>query len=104
MSRPIRIEFCGALYSVTARGDRRQAIYEDDQGRHSFLALLVEVVERFNWRCRAYCLVGNHYHLLIETPDGNLPMGMRQLNGVYTLYPVVPMALPACRLTFPGTV
>ena len=84
MSRPLRIEFCGALYHVTSRGDRREMIYEDDQDRQTFLALLADVVSRFNWCCHGYCLMGNHYHLLIETPDGNLSQGMRQLNGVYT--------------------
>jgi putative transposase len=84
MTRPIRIEFSGALYHVTSRGDRGQPIYEDDDDRLSFLQLLGQVVEGWNWICHAYCLMTNHYHLLIETPDGNLSKGMRQLNGVYT--------------------
>lgn len=84
MARPIRIEFAGALYHVTSRGDRREAIFEDDDDRERFLAVLGEVVADFNWVCHAYCLMTNHYHLLIETPDGNLSKGMRQLNGVYT--------------------
>ena len=84
MTRPVRIEFEGALYHVTSRGDRREAIYEDDRDRTAFLEILDEVIQRFNWVCRAYCLMGNHYHLVIETPDGNLSKGMRQLNGVYT--------------------
>lgn len=84
MSRPARLEFAGALYHVTARGDRREAIYEDDADREQFLDVLGEVVERFNWRCHAYCLMSNHYHLVIETPDANLSKGMRQLNGVFT--------------------
>jgi REP element-mobilizing transposase RayT len=84
MSRPIRIEFSGALYHVTARGDRREAIYEDDVDREQFLEVLGDVVTRFNWQCHAYCLMGNHYHAVIATPDGNLSKGMRQLNGVYT--------------------
>jgi len=84
MARPIRIEFAGALYHVTSRGDRREAIYEDDTDRFRFLEILGEVVDRFNWRCHAYCLMTNHYHLVIETADGNLSKGMRQLNGVYT--------------------
>ena len=83
MTRPVRIEFEGALYHVTSRGDRREAIYEDDRDRTAFLEILDEVVHRFNWVCRAYCLMGNHYHLVIETPDGNLSKGMRQLNRVY---------------------
>ncbi len=84
MARPIRIEFEGALYHVTARGDRRESIYEDDEDRAAFLELLGQVATEFNWVVHAYCLMGNHYHLMIETPDANLSKGMRQLNGVYT--------------------
>lgn len=84
MARPLRIEFSGALYHITARGDRREPIFEDDEDRLSFLRTLAEVVGRFNWLCHAYCLMTNHYHLMVETPDGNLSKGMRQLNGVYT--------------------
>ncbi len=84
MSRPARIAFPDALYHVTARGDRREAIYDDDADRRMFLSTLEQVVNRFNWVCHAWCLMDNHYHLLIQTPDGNLSSGMRQLNGVYT--------------------
>lgn len=84
MARPLRIEYPGALYHITARGDRREALYEDDVDRERFLTLLGQVVHGWNWRCHAYCLMPNHYHLVIETPDGNLAKGMRQLNGVYT--------------------
>jgi putative transposase len=84
MARPLRVEFAGALYHVTARGNRREEIYFDDQDRQRFLALLAEVCDRFNWLIHAYCLMTNHYHLVVETPDGNLSKGMRQLNGVYT--------------------
>jgi REP element-mobilizing transposase RayT len=84
MSRPIRIEFSAALYHVTARGDRREVIFDDDQDRQNFLQILAEVIKQFNWLCYAWCLMDNHYHLLIQTPDGNLSKGMRQLNGVYT--------------------
>jgi putative transposase len=69
---------------VTARGDRQEDIYLTDTDRIVFLEILGQVVERFNWLVHAYCLMDNHYHLLIETPDGNLGQGMRQLNGVYT--------------------
>lgn len=86
MARPLRLEFAGALYHVTARGDRREPIYEDDEDRQTFLSVLADVVDRFNWLVHAYCEMTNHYHLLIETPDGNLSKGMRQLNGVYTQY------------------
>jgi len=84
MTRPVRIEFEGALYHVTSRGDRREAIYEDDADRVAFLGVVESVAETFNWVCHAYCQMTNHYHLVIETPDGNLSKGMRQLNGVYT--------------------
>lgn len=84
MSRPIRIEFPDALYHVTVRGDRREDIFEDDQDRQIFLATLEKVITQCNWICYAWCLMDNHYHLLIQTPDGNLSKGMRQLNGVYT--------------------
>ena len=84
MSRPVRIEFRNALYHVTARGDRREDIFEDDADRQRFLSPLEQVIARHNWVCYAWCLMDNHYHLLIQTPDGNLSKGMRQLNGVYT--------------------
>ncbi len=84
MTRPLRLEFARALYHVTSRGDRREDIYEDDEDRQTFLHLLDQVSETYNWVCHAYCLMSNHYHLLIETPDANLSKGMRQLNGVYT--------------------
>ncbi len=84
MARPLRIEYDGALYHVTSRGNERKAIFRDDTDRELFLATLFRVTERFHWLCHAYCLMNNHYHLVIETPDGNLSKGMRQLNGVYT--------------------
>ncbi len=84
MARPLRLEFAGALYHVTSRGDRQERIFEDDADREAFLATLEKVRDTYNWVCHAYCLMDNHYHLLIETPDGNLSKGMRQLNGVYT--------------------
>lgn len=84
MARPLRLEFAGALYHITARGDRQEAIYENDDDRIAFLSVRGEVCQLCNWVCHAYCLMGNHYHLLIETPEGNLSRGMRQLNGVYT--------------------
>ena len=84
MARPLRIEYDGALYHVTGRGNERKPIFRDEKDRKLFLDTLSQVTERFNWLCHAYCLMGNHYHLVIETPDGNLSHGMRQLNGVYT--------------------
>ncbi|MGH2359919.1 MAG: REP-associated tyrosine transposase [bacterium] len=84
MARPLRIEFDGALYHVTSRGNARADIFHDDTDRHAFLATLGKVVQRAHWLCHAFCLMDNHYHLLLETPEGNLAQGMRQLNGIYT--------------------
>ena len=84
MARPLRIELAGGLYHVTSRGDRREAIYRDDEDRSTWIAVLGEVCERCNWRCHAYCEMTNHYHFVVETPEANLSKGMRQLNGVYT--------------------
>ena len=84
MSRPLRLEFANALYHVTSRGDRREPIFIDDADRSMWLDVFGQVCGRFNWRCHAWCLMTNHYHLLVETPDPNLSRGMRQLNGVYT--------------------
>jgi putative transposase len=84
MARPLRLEFAGALYHITSRGDRQDDIYENDDDREAFLSVIDGVCETYNWVCHAYCLMSNHYHLLIETPDANLSRGMRQLNGIYT--------------------
>ena len=84
MARPLRIEYEGALYHVTSRGDRQESIFEDDLDRQKFLEILGKVVEQMQWFCYCYCLMDNHYHLVIETPDANLAKGMRQLNGTFT--------------------
>lgn len=84
MARPLRIEYPGAVYHITSRGNEKKPIYKDDQDRENFLSVLDKVNKRYHWHCHAYCLMGNHFHLLIETLEGNLSLGMRQLNGVYT--------------------
>ena len=84
MARPLRIEYPDAVYHVTSRGNARNDIFLSNQDRTDFLDILALVVKRYNLLCHAYCLMDNHYHLLIETPDGNLSKGMRQLNGIYT--------------------
>lgn len=84
MARPLRLEFPGALYHVTARGNARQKIFLDEADRHGFLDLLGKEINQQGWVCYAYCLMDNHYHLLVETPEPNLVAGMRRLNGVYT--------------------
>lgn len=84
MARPLRIELPGALYHATSRRHHDEPIYDDEQDRKRFLEILAEVVERFDWRCYAYCQMTNHYHLVFKTMDANLSAGMRYLNGVYT--------------------
>jgi putative transposase len=84
MARPLRIEYDGAVYHVTSRGNERKPIFKDDGDRELFLDTLQLVNKRYHFLCHTYCLMDNHYHLIIETPDGNLSKGMRQLNGVYT--------------------
>ncbi len=84
MSRPLRIEFEGALYHITSRGNARQPIYLDDGDRFTFMDILSRTIERTSWICHAFCLMTNHYHLVVETPLANLSNGMRELNGNYT--------------------
>ena len=84
MARPLRIEFPGALYHITSRGNARAAIAVDQIDRLKFLELLAQCVDRYAWLCHAYCLMGNHYHLVIETAEPTLSRGMRHLNGNYT--------------------
>ena len=85
MSRPLRIEYAGALLHVTSRGNERKPIYRNDADFQLFLNTLSEVCDQFNWVIHSFCLMTNHYHLVVETPDANLSKGMRQLNGVYTV-------------------
>jgi REP element-mobilizing transposase RayT len=80
----MRIEFPGAVYHITARGNERKKIFLNDRDREIFLNTLRQVIDRFHWLCHSYVLMDNHYHLLIETVEANLSRGMRQLNGVYT--------------------
>lgn len=83
MARPLRIEFAGAVYHVTSRGNGRQKIFLDEYDNRKFLELFGKTLERFNWVCHAYCLMVNHYHLMIETPDANLSQGMHHLNATF---------------------
>jgi len=76
MSRPLRIECPGAIYRITSRGNARQDIYVYDADRKAFLALLSVVCRRYRWVCHSYCLMSNHYHLLIETPTASLSKGV----------------------------
>lgn len=83
MSRPLRILAAGALYHVVARGNAKMTIYDDDVDRSRFLTILETVVERYRIECHAYCLMSNHYHAVIGTPEPNLSLAMQYLNGVY---------------------
>jgi len=84
MSRPLRIEYEGAWYHVMNRGIARQAIYLSDEHRYIFLDLLGEISKKFYIEIHAYCLMDNHYHLLMRTPIANLSKVMRHLDGIYT--------------------
>ena len=84
MARPLRLEFPGAVYHVTARGHERSSIFRIEADRKRFLELLRSIGQDEKWLIHAYCLMTNHYHLLVETPLGSLSRGMRSLNGRYT--------------------
>ena len=86
MVRPLRIQYKGAFYHITARGNEKKDLYRDECDRRRFLKILESVVDKYKWNIYAYCLMNNHYHLLIETPLKNLSFGMRQLNGIYGQY------------------
>jgi len=84
MSRPLRIEFPGAWYHVMNRGRRSEAIFSEKEDYSEFLDLLIEISEIWNANIAAYCLMSNHYHVLLQTPEGNISRCMRHLNGLYT--------------------
>ncbi|MES2017278.1 MAG: transposase [Pseudomonadota bacterium] len=86
MVRPLRIEFPGALYHVTCRGNRRESIFRDRMDRHAWLDETADVCRRFHFVIHAYCQMTNHFHVLVETPEGNLGQGMRQWNSAYAQY------------------
>jgi putative transposase len=84
MARKLRVEYPGAIYHVMNRGDRREDIFKDDKDRENFLERLAEVCLKTGWQVHAYCLMGNHFHLVVETPQGNLVAGMKWFLGTYT--------------------
>ncbi|HEB55673.1 MAG TPA: hypothetical protein ENI98_05080 [Gammaproteobacteria bacterium] len=86
MSRPLRIEYPGAWYHVMNRGAGRKKIFRDNEQKNYFLSLLSDTHQRFQAEWHAYCLMDNHYHLLLRTPEGNLQRIMRHINGLYTQY------------------
>jgi len=84
MARKLRVEYPGALYHVMNRGDHREPIFRDDQDRECFVETLGEACRKTGWQVHAYCLMPNHFHLVVETPQGNLVAGMKWLLGTYT--------------------
>lgn len=83
MGRPHRFQPAGGVVHVSTRGVRRQPIFVDDLDRRMFIAFLAQSVHRCRWSCLAYCLMGNHFHLVVRLPGPNLSTGMHRLNGVY---------------------
>jgi len=85
MARALRVQYPGAVYHITSRGNAKEAIYYDEKDKKRFLNFLAKVTMQYGWVCHAYCLMTNHYHLLIETPQPNLARGMKRLNSLYSL-------------------
>jgi putative transposase len=86
MPRLPRIEYEKALYHITSRGNNKQKIFSDEKDYPTFIKFLEKALKKYSWQCYAYCLIPNHYHLLIETEDANLSVGMKWLNGIYAKY------------------
>jgi len=86
MARPLRIAYPGAFYHVTSRGNEQKDVFKSQRDREKFLDYLATATERYGAVIHVYCLMSNHYHLLLETPAGNLSQIMRHINGAYTTY------------------
>jgi putative transposase len=84
MARKLRLEYEGAIYHVMSRGDRREPIFKDDADRKCFLETLSECCDKCDWEVHAFCLMSNHFHLVVETPKANLVAGMKWFLGTYT--------------------
>ena len=85
MPRKLRVQYPGAIYHVMSRGDRREDIFFDDVDRHDFIKTLAEACQKTDWQVHAFCLMSNHYHLVVETPNANLVAGMTWLQSSYTI-------------------
>jgi len=83
MARPLRIQYPGAMYHIISRGIGRMTIFHNDNDRQKFIQFMERVIEKYNWLCHAYCSMGSHYHLFLETPDANMVVGMKYLNQLY---------------------
>ena len=84
MARKLRVQYPGAIYHVMNRGDHREAIFRSRQDRELFLETLAQACEKTDWQVHAWCLMSNHFHLVVETPRANLVSGMKWLLGAYT--------------------
>ena len=85
MPRQLRVQYPGAIYHLMSRGDRKEDIYETDVDRHDFIKTLAEACAKTGFQVHAYCLMRNHFHLVVETPNANLVEGMRWLLSTYTI-------------------
>ena len=85
MPRKLRVEYPGAMYHVMSRGDRREDIFLNDVDRQDFIKTLAEACKKTGWQVHAYCLMRNHYHVVLETPEANLVAGMAWLQSTYTI-------------------
>ena len=84
MARKLRMQYSAAIYHLMSRGDRREPIFKDDQDHQRFLETLGEACAKTGWQVHAYCLIGNHFYLVIETPQANLVAGMKWFLGTFT--------------------
>src|SRR5258706_8292701 len=85
MPRKLRVEYPEAMYHIMSRGDRRENIFLDDVDRQDFIKTLAEACQKTGWQVHAYCLMSNHYHVVLETPEPNLVAGMAWLQSIYTI-------------------
>src|SRR6266567_1774710 len=85
MARKLRVQYPRAIYHLMNRGDRREPIFKDDEDRRRFLETLGQTCARTGWQVQAYCLMSNHFHLIVETPRSNLVAGMKWLLGTFTM-------------------
>lgn len=86
MTRPLRIQYPGAMYHIISRGIGRMTIFHNEKDWKKFIQFMERVIKKYNWICHAYCLMGSHYHLLLETPDANMAVGMKYLNQLYSQF------------------
>ncbi len=86
MARPLRIQYPNAMYHIISRGIGRMTIFHNEKDWNKFIQFMKRVMEKYNWTCHAYCLMGTHYHILLETPDANMADGMKYLNQLYSQF------------------